>query len=98
MDASPSELRIEAASHSSRSWLAASFGRTYPAFLKPIEPHRCSLRHTPTRSLAFAPGNVKTSSNQGALSEIRVTSITYKCYDSTKREGRAHEVDHSQEC
>src|SRR5215813_14935581 len=71
----PFEVRMEAASHSKRSWFMALFGRTYPEAGRANAPYLWSFRQTPTRALAFAVGKVKTSSNQAADLSLEVTLI-----------------------
>src|SRR5215470_11610752 len=64
--ACPFELRIEVASHSKRSWFVELLGKTYPDAGSASAPYLCSLRHTPTRALAFAVGKVNTRRSQAA--------------------------------
>src|ERR1700730_142497 len=75
---------MDVASHSKRSWFMELLGSTYPEAGRATAPYLWSFLHTPTRSLAFAVGKVKTSKSQaGGLSFIATviaqldTVITY---------------------
>ena len=77
-EASPPFERTVSETQTSRSRFSGVFGSRYPALRKGRLPNFCSLRHTCTRSLAFAEGNVKTISNQaGALLVIFITTKRY---------------------
>src|SRR5258708_25831070 len=64
--ACPFELRMDVASHSKPSWVIELFGSTYPEAGRATAPYLLSFLHTPTRSLAFAVGTVKTSKSPAA--------------------------------
>src|ERR1700674_178192 len=89
--ACPFELRMDVASHSKRSWFMELLGSTYPEAGRATAPYLWSFLHTPTRSLAFAVGKVKTSKSQAGgfgftdtLIALLDTVITYRDDSSTR--------------
>ena len=67
---------MDVASHSKRSWFMELLGSTYPEAGRATAPYLWSFLHTPTRSLAFAVGKVKTSRSQAADCCLTDTLIT----------------------